>query len=903
MSATATKRRFFAPEVVQTSAMDCGPATLKCLLEGFGIPISYGRLREACQTDVDGTSIDTIEDVAVQLGLEAEQIMLPVDHVLMRESDALPALIVVQQPNGLTHFVVLWRTHGCFVQVMDPALGRRWMTREKFLQDVYLHSLEISAADWREWAVGEQFASALRRRMTDLGVPPAKTDELIAEAQRDEGWRTLAVLDAAVRMTASVCRSGGLRHCAQATGVLQSFFDATRKQSSEEKSRIPANYWSAQAALSKDGAEQVSLKGVVLVRVTGRKPQTRAESTEAASKLSPELVAALAEAPMHPARELWKLLRADGWLGPAALFVALFLAATGLMFEAVLFRTLFDIGRDLALTTQRLIAILGICAFALLILFLEWPLVSGLLRMGRQLEIRLRVAFLEKIPRLTDRYLQSRLMSDMAERSHTTHWIRQMPYLSGWFMLQCFELLLTTAGIIWLDPRSTPLVIAAALASGSLPWLLNKPLVERDLRVRTHVGALSRFYLDALLGLIPIRAHGAQRAVRNEHESLLVEWARASLGLQRIAVTGEALQLFAGFGLAAWLLFAHLQRGGEVGTMLLLVYWALKLPTLGQEISVLARQYPMQRNLTLRLLEPLGAPEEKDELSDAVSSSLARESNSAGVAIQFDHLTVRAAGHIILEDINVEISAGSHVGIVGPSGAGKSSFVGLLLGWHRAASGRVLVDGEELSNGRLDALRRATAWVDPTVQLWNQSMLGNLRYGVAPEAELSFGQAIEQAELLNVLKRMPEGLQTALGESGGLLSGGEGQRVRFARAILRPDVRLVILDEPFRGLDREQRRELLVRARKVWANATLLCITHDVSETQSFDRVLVIESGKLIEAENPAELLRRQDSRYARMIEAEADIRQTLWSNSTWRRLRLENGRVAEPTREAAISA
>ena len=69
------RRRLLVPEVVQTSAMDCGPAALKCLLEGFGIPVSYGRLREACQTDVDGTSIDTLEEVAVQLGLDAEQIM------------------------------------------------------------------------------------------------------------------------------------------------------------------------------------------------------------------------------------------------------------------------------------------------------------------------------------------------------------------------------------------------------------------------------------------------------------------------------------------------------------------------------------------------------------------------------------------------------------------------------------------------------------------------------------------------------------------------------------------------------------------------------------------------------------------------------------------------------------
>ena len=86
----SAKRRFLAPEVVQTSAMDCGPASLKCLLEGFGIPVSYGRLREACQTDVDGTSIDTIEEVAGQLGLEAEQVMVPDDHLLLPEPTRCP---------------------------------------------------------------------------------------------------------------------------------------------------------------------------------------------------------------------------------------------------------------------------------------------------------------------------------------------------------------------------------------------------------------------------------------------------------------------------------------------------------------------------------------------------------------------------------------------------------------------------------------------------------------------------------------------------------------------------------------------------------------------------------------------------------------------------------------------
>jgi ATP-binding cassette subfamily B protein len=117
------QRQFLVPEVVQTSAMDCGPATLKALLEGFGINVSYGRLREACQTDVDGTSIDTLEQIANQLGLNAQQLMVPLDHLLLPNAQLLPALTVIRLPNGLTHFVIIWREHGRFVQIMDPGIG------------------------------------------------------------------------------------------------------------------------------------------------------------------------------------------------------------------------------------------------------------------------------------------------------------------------------------------------------------------------------------------------------------------------------------------------------------------------------------------------------------------------------------------------------------------------------------------------------------------------------------------------------------------------------------------------------------------------------------------------------------------------------------------------------------
>ena len=118
--------------------------------------------------------------------------------------------------------------------------------------------------------------------------------------------------------------------------------------------------------------------------------------------------------------------------------------------------------------------------------------------------------------------------------------------------------------------------------------------------------------------------------------------------------------------------------------------------------------------------------------------------------------------------------------------------------------------------------------------------------------------------------------------------------MRFGRGVLRPRPALVILDEPFRGLAREQRAELLARARRRWSDATLLCVTHDIGETERFARVLVIADGKIAEDGAPDALRRRPGSRYAQLLEAEQRVRATSWTAAAWRRLRLEGGRITE---------
>src|SRR6185503_11933592 len=104
--------------------------------------------------------------------------------------------------------------------------------------------------------------------------------------------------------------------------------------------------------------------------------------------------------------------------------------------------------------------------------------------------------------------------------------------------------------------------------------------------------------------------------------------------------------------------------------------------------------------------------------------------------------------------------------------------------------------------------------------------------------------------------------------------------------------RLAILDEPFRGLDRERRRVLLGRARAAWQGATLLCVTHDVADTAEFERVLVIDGGRVVEDGAPAALAATPGSRYRAMLDADEAVRAGLWSGEAWRRLRLDRGRL-----------
>lgn len=888
-------RSFFATEVIQTSEMDCGPACLKSVLAGFGISASYGRLREACQTDVDGTNIDVIEDVANQIGLTAEQMLVPVDYFLAPDAELLPALLVVSLPHAPTHFVVVWRQLGQLVQVMDPASGRRWMPVSEVLAKSYQHTAEISRAEWEEWAREGDGLTALHTRLARLGAR-SQLESVLQAVLQDPSWRPFAALDAASLLVASLVDSGAVDRGREAAVLI----DRLYAQALEAPERIPKKYWTMSAD-DGDGAETISIRGLIAVRL--ERPEGAREVDEFDDRtqvqvLPPELVAALDEAPEQPTRDLLRMILKDGALTPLMIGLALALAAVGVLVEAVLFRSFLSIGARLGSPEQRLLGIGALLVFLVALLGLKLPLAGGVARMGRHLELRFRATFLEKIPKLGDRYFASRLISDMADRSHSIQWLHALPHLGARIVEALAALALTTAAIAWLHPASAPIAIACAVLVTAVPLLAHRALSERDLKVRTLAASVSRYYLDALLGLVAVRTHGAERALTRMHEGLLAEWARAGLSLLAAMVGLTGFQALVGTLVAVVIVWSYLATGGDRGPFLLLVYWSVALPAYGAQVASLLWQYPAHRNVALRLAEPLGAPEDHAAPNQRQAEPVLPGDEAPNVSVRLDRVTVVAGGHKILEEIDLEIEPGAHVAIVGRSGAGKSSLVGLLLGWHRPTEGRVLINGAPLEGDVLHALRRHTAWIDPSVQIWNRTLLENLQYGSPPVSAQTLGAMMREAELIDVLEDLPSGLATPLGEGGGFLSGGQGQRVRIGRALLRPGVKLAILDEAFRGLDRSMRAWMVQRVRKLWADSTLIFITHDVELSKAFDRVVVVDAGRIIEDEAPAALLQDPDSAYSDMITTEREVLELLRSSDQWQRMKLSGGKLAERSGE-----
>jgi ATP-binding cassette subfamily B protein len=384
-----------------------------------------------------------------------------------------------------------------------------------------------------------------------------------------------------------------------------------------------------------------------------------------------------------------------------------------------------------------------------------------------------------------------------------------------------------------------------------------------------------------------VQAHAAEQLLRDAQAPQLRQWLAAGLRQQSLVVRAETLQLIVGIGAVITLVWRQMAVVQQPASLLLLVYWSLSLVVLGQQATRMFWSLPGLRNTLLRLMELLNAP-----ATEPVAPVLT--ARPGGVKVELESADVVVAGRRVLENISLHVQPGEHVAVVGPSGAGKSTLVGLLLGWYATANGRFHIDDAPLDAASLAQLRRQTVWIDPQVHLFHGTLYDNLVYGNGADAPVHVAGAMRDAALLGLLGKSPQGLQSPLGENGALVSGGEGQRVRIARGFGRDGARLVVLDEPARGLDREARANFIANARQRFPGATLFYVTHDIAHTQGFDRVVVVEDRRIREQGAPAMLCQQESSRYRELLDQEAAARRQLWSNPAWRHLQLRAGKLIE---------
>jgi len=362
--------------------------------------------------------------------------------------------------------------------------------------------------------------------------------------------------------------------------------------------------------------------------------------------------------------------------------------------------------------------------------------------------------------------------------------------------------------------------------------------------------------IDSLLNYETVKYFNNEQYEANLYDSNLAQWetARRKNRLSLFALNGGQAFIIA-TAMTSMLLLAALEvsEGNmSIGDFVLINAFTMQIFMPLNFLGFVYREIRGSLANIENLFKLLDRTPQVDDSQDA-TTLVTREGRIEFEQVSFAYHDDRP----ILSNVSFTVEPGSKVAVVGESGAGKSTLVKLLFRFYDPASGRIIIDGQNIAGVTQHSLRQHIGIVPQDTVLFNDSIFENIRYGRPDASEEDVYEAIRLAHLDQFISQLPEGAQTKVGERGLKLSGGEKQRVAIARAILKRPA-IMVFDEATSSLDSQSEQAILRALREVAKGHTSLVIAHRLSTIVDADKILVMSQGRLIEHGNHDALLSQQ---------------------------------------------
>jgi ATP-binding cassette, subfamily B, bacterial len=397
------------------------------------------------------------------------------------------------------------------------------------------------------------------------------------------------------------------------------------------------------------------------------------------------------------------------------------------------------------------------------------------------------------------------------------------------------------------------LVVVAALVIGAMfLWAAAGKPLHREFASRA--AAVDGELTDVVGNMAMVKAFGGILREHHRFDATIgqeVEARQRSLRyLERLRIVHALVTVALTVGLLTWVLFLWQDGHATTGDVILVCTLGLSVLHATRDLAIALVDVTQHTARFAEALETLLVPHQLCDRPGA--KTLVQSGNS----VTFENVSFAYPDCPRLFDrLDFKIESGERVGLVGPSGGGKSSIFALIQRFYDIEEGRILLAEEDITEVTQQSLREAIAVVPQDISLFHRSLMENIRYA-RPEASDAQVWEAAAAARCDFIAELPQGLDTIVGDRGTRLSGGQRQRVALARAFLK-DAPLLLLDEPTSALDSETEADIREALERLMRGRTVIAITHRLPTVEQFHRILVMQSGALVQDGAPAELATR----------------------------------------------